>query len=409
MPLTSVTSGWRAPFRDLSLPALVAGFISMLTGYASSLVLVIQAGHAAHLTEGQITSWVWALSLAMGLTTLVCSMRYRVPVVIAFSTPGAALLIASLPTVPYAEAIGAFLFCAALTILVGVSGVFDTLMRRVPSSIASALLAGILFRISVQIFSMAQQQTTLILSMFFCYLIARRLFPRYAVLATLIVGVAVSGALGGLDFRHFAVSLARPELTWPRFSVAAIISIGIPLFIVAMASQNMPGLAVLRADGYRVRSTPLITATGIASFLAAPFGSHGVTLAAITAAICTNPDAHTDATKRYTAAMSCGVFYLIAGVFGATIVALFSAFPHALVAAVAAVALFGSIANGLHSAMFDAQHRDAALITFLVTASGMTLVSIGSAFWGLVAGIVAQTILHGFKRAAAHDEGNTRR
>jgi len=388
------------PLRDSSVSSIVAGFVAMMTGYTSSLALMFQAGRAAHLSDAQISSWIWALSVGMALTTIVLSLRYRAPIVIAWSTPGAALLITSLPNVPYPAAIGAFLVCAILLVLVGVTGVFDSVMKRLPSSLAAALLAGILFRIGIGLFTAAEHDTALVIAMLLTYLVIKRFAPRYAVVTALLAGIAVSAALGLLDFSHFSVALARPVLTIPTFSWSAVISIGIPLFIVAMASQNVPGLAVLRADGYDTPSSPLITATGIASVLFAPFGSHGVNLAAITAAMCTGPDAHPDPQRRYTAAVWCGVFYLIAGTLGATIAALFGAFPRTLVISIAALALFGSIMNGLANAMADMRQREPALITFMVTASGLTLLSIGSAFWGLVAGVLAYAILTVRKPAA---------
>ncbi len=382
------------PFADTSLSAVVAGFVAMMTGYTSSLVLMFQAGQAAHLTDAQISSWIWALSIGMAVCTIGLSLRFRAPIVIAWSTPGAALLVSSLPHVAYAEAIGAFIVCAVLLTVVGLTGWFDTLMKKIPAGIASALLAGILFEIGIEIFRAAQFQTALVLTMFFTYLIVKRLAPRYAIVTTLIVGTAAAGGLGLLDFSRFHVALAQPVFTMPAFSVAASVSIGIPLFVVAMASQNVPGIAVLRADGYTTPSAPLISTTGIASLLLAPFGSHGINLAAITAAICTGPEAHENRDKRYTAAVWCGIFYLIAGVFGATIAALFAALPKALVVSVAALALFGSIMSGLANAMQDLRQREAALVTFMVTASGLTLLSIGSAFWGLVAGVLTQLVLN---------------
>lgn len=381
------------PFADTSLATIVAGFVAMMTGYTSSLVLMFQAGQAAHLSPAQISSWIWSLSIGMGVTTIGLSLWYRAPTVIAWSTPGAALLIGSLPHVPYAEAIGAYLVCAVLLTAVGVTGWFDALTKRVPAGIAAALLAGILFEIGIEIFHAAQVQTPLVLTMFFAYLLLKRWVPRYAIVGTLVVGVAAAASLGLLDFSHFQVALARPVFTMPAFSVSAIVSIGIPLFVVAMASQNVPGIAVLRADGYNTPSSPLIATTGIASLLLAPFGSHGINLAAITAAICTGPHAHEDRTKRYMAAVWCGIFYLIAGIFGATIAALFAAFPQALVVSIAALALFGSIMSGLTNAMQNPHEREAALVTFMVTASGLTLLSIGAAFWGLVAGVITQVIL----------------
>jgi benzoate membrane transport protein len=382
------------PFSDTSVSAVVAGFVAMMTGYTSSLVLMFQAGQAAHLSDAQISSWIWALSIGMALCTIGLSLRFRAPIVVAWSTPGAALLVTSLPNVPYAEAIGAFIVCAVLLTAVGVTGWFDALMKRIPSGIAAALLAGILFEIGIEIFRAAEHQTALVLAMFFTYLVVKRATPRYAIPATLAAGVAVADALGLLDFSRFHVALAHPVFTMPAFSFSAIVSIGVPLFIVAMASQNVPGIAVLRADRYTTPSAPLIATTGIASLLLAPFGSHGVNLAAITAAICTGPEAHERHDRRYTAAVWCGVFYLIAGIFGATIAALFAAFPKALVVSVAALALFGSIMSGLANAMHDARQREPALVTFMVTASGLTLLSIGPAFWGLIAGVVTHVILN---------------
>ena len=366
----------------------------MMTGYTSSLVLMFQAGQAAHLTDAQISSWIWALSIGMAVCTIGLSLRFRAPIVIAWSTPGAALLVSSLPHVAYPEAIGAFIVCAVLLTVVGLTGWFDTLMKKIPAGIASALLAGILFEIGIEIFRAAQFQTALVLTMFFTYLIVKRLAPRYAIVTTLIVGTAAASGLGLLDFSRFHIALAHPVFTMPAFSLAASISIGIPLFVVAMASQNVPGIAVLRADGYTTPSAPLISTTGIASLLLAPFGSHGINLAAITAAICTGHEAHENRDKRYTAAVWAGIFYLIAGIFGATIAALFAALPKALVVSVAALALFGSIMSGLANAMQDLKQREAALVTFMVTASGLTLLSIGSAFWGLVAGVLTQLVLN---------------
>jgi benzoate membrane transport protein len=387
---------------DTSPSTLVAGFVAAMTGYTSSLVLMFEAGRAAHLDNAQISSWIWALSLAMGLCTIVLSLCYRVPVVVAWSTPGAALLISSLPGVSYPEAVGAFIACALLLTAVGVSGIFDAVMKHVPGGIAAALLAGILFEIVIEIAHAAQTQLPLVLVMLLVFLLGKRLLPRYAIVATLAAGTAMAGYLGLLDFSRFHVELVHPVLTAPRFSFTALVSIGIPLFVVAMTSQNLPGIAVLRADGYQTPSSPLIATTGVASLLFAPFGSHGVNLAAITAAICTGPEAHENPARRYTAAVWAGVFYLLCGVFGATIAALFDALPRALVVSVAALALFGSIGSGLTSAMQDTRQRDAALITFLVTASGLTLLSIGSAFWGLVAGLGTQCVLHfGARRDAA--------
>ncbi|MEX6665251.1 benzoate/H(+) symporter BenE family transporter [Pseudomonas sp. W2-17] len=392
--MTDVPLAPLRPLTDSSPSAIVAGFIAMMTGVTSSLVLMFQAGQAAGLTSAQISSWIWALFMGMAVCSIGLSLRYRSPITVAWSTPGAALLITSLGGVAYPEAIGAFITCAVLVIICGITGSFERLVKRLPTSLAAALLAGILFKIGSEIFVAAQHRTGLVLGMFFTYLIVKRYSPRYAVLVTLLVGVALSGMLGLLNFSGFALEVAMPVWTTPSFSIAATVSIGIPLFVVAMTSQNMPGVAVLRADGYQVPASPLITATGIISLITAPFGAHGINLAAISAAICTGPHAHEDRDKRYTAAIWCGIFYAIAGVFGATLAALFAAFPRELVLSIAALALFGSIINGLTVAMNEPKEREAALITFMVTASGLTLFSIGSAFWGIVAGVLTLLILN---------------
>ncbi len=399
--MTSVTpSAQQHFFRDSSASTVVAGFIAMLTGYTSSLVLMFQAGQAAGLSGGQISSWIWALSIGMAICSIGLSLRFRTPVVIAWSTPGAALLITSLPGVPYGEAIGAFIFASALIAVCGLTGSFERLMRKVPASLAAALLAGVLFNIGSEIFRAVEVQPLLVLGMFFSYLLAKRLVPRYAVLSALVVGCALSAVLGLLDFRQLSLEIAVPVWTTPSLSFAAIFSIGIPLFVIAMASQNMPGLAVLRAEGYQAPASPLISVTGIASVLLAPFGSHGIHLAAITMAICSGPEAHPDPARRYTAAVWCGVFYGIAGIFGATLAALFASFPSALVLSIAALALLGSIGSGLTQAMQMPREREAALITFMVTASGLTLFGIGSALWGLVAGVLTLLIVSAPKRSS---------
>ncbi len=385
-------------FADSSLSALVAGFIAMLTGHTSGLVLIFQAGQAAGLSDLLIASWIWALSLGMAVCTIGLSLYYRAPIVVAWSTPGAALLISSLPGVSFSEAIGAYLLCATLLTIVGLTGTFERLMRHLPASLAAALLAGILFRIASAIFDAVEQQSLLVLSMLGSYLIFKRLQPRYAVLAALIVGSGLAYQLGLLDLSAVPLSVAVPVWTTPTFTFNAAISIGLPLFVVAMASQNIPGLAVLRADGYNVPASPLLSATGIASFVLAPLGAHGVNLAAITAAICTGPHAHEDPRKRYTAAIFCGLFYALAGLFGASLVALFAALPSALLLSVAAIALLGSIGNGLSVAMHAPNEREAALLTFMVSASGVSFFGIGSAFWGLVAGVATLLIVNVGKR-----------
>ena len=387
-------------FRDLSASAVVAGFVTVLVGFASAAAIVFQAAGAVGASAAQVGSWMLALGLGMGLTGIGLSLRYRAPVVIAWSTPGAALLVTSSAGLSIEEATAAFLLSAALVTLVGFSGWFERAMDRIPVPIASGMLAGVLLRFGLGLFTAMSTELALALGMFLAYLFARRLAPRYAVIAALLVGVAVALVQGLLHLDAVHVGLARPIWVTPHFTARSIIGVGLPLFVVTMASQNVPGVAVLRASGYAVPVSPVIGWTGLVNLLVAPFGGFTVNLAAITAAICMGREAHEDPRRRYVAAVFAGLFYVIIGIFGATVVALLLAFPPELVAAIAGLALLATIGNGLALAMGQENQREAALVTFLVTASGVALAGIGSAFWGLVAGVATLGILRAAGRPA---------
>ena len=379
-------------FKDLSASAVTAGFVAVLVGFTSSVAIVFQAALAFGASPAEITSWMWSLGLGMGLCSLVPSLWLRKPVMIAWSTPGAAVL-ALAGGFSMTEAVGAFLVSAALVTLFGLTGWFEKIMDRVPVAICSGLLAGVLARFGLQAFLAAQTALPLVLLMLAAYLLGKRWLPRYAVVLTLLVGVvfvALRGELAGADI---AFGLAKPVFTAPTFSWSAVISLGVPLFVVTMASQNLPGVAVIRATGYGgpdgIPVSKIITLTGVATLVLAPFGAFALNLSAITAAICMGREAHEDPAKRYTAAVSCGAFYVLIGIFGAAITGVLTAFPKELVAVIAGLALLGTIANGLTAALRDENHREAALITFLVTLSGVVIAGVGSAFWGVVAGGIA--------------------
>ncbi|MED4584325.1 benzoate/H(+) symporter BenE family transporter [Brevibacillus choshinensis] len=380
---------------DFSVSALIVGLIATMVSYAGPLLIVFQAAKAANLSEALLSSWIWAISIGSGLTAIVLSIRFRTPIITAWSTPGAVLLVTSLSVYPFGDAIGAYLFSAVVITLLGVSGLFSTIMRYVPPSITTAMLAGILLSFGVQVFVSMQQLPALALPMIICYLLAKRWSPRYAVVFSLLVGLLAAFFLNRFDLGGIQVALVEPIFTMPTVSLDAIIGLGIPLCIVTMASQNAPGIGVLQADGYDTPASPLITTTGVASLLLAPFGAHGINLAAITAAICTGKEAHPDPSKRYIAGIACGAFYLVFSMFGATIVSVFSAFPKELIAVIAGLALFASLSSSLASAMSDAAKRESALITFLVTISGISIGGVGAAFWGLVAGVITNAILTG--------------
>lgn len=389
-------------FKDLSLSAFIAGFVAVLVGFTSSVAIVFQAALAFGATPELISSWMWALGLGMGLASALPSLWWRKPVMIAWSTPGAAVLAVAGAGYSMNEAVGAFIVCAGLITLAGATGWFERVMNKIPMEIASALLAGVLARFGLQAFLAAQTALPLVLLMLGAYLLARRFAPRYAVPLTLAAAIVFVAARGELAWRGVHFQLAMPVFTMPVFSWQAAVSVALPLFVVTMASQNLPGVAAIRAAGYQLPVSKLITLSGLATLVLAPFGAFALNLSAITAAICMGREAHDDPARRYTAAVSCGAIYVVIGLFGAAVTGLLTAFPKELVAAIAGLALLGTIGGGIAAAVQDESHREAALITFLVTLSGVTLAGIGSAFWGVVAGAAALGVQQlGRRRAAA--------
>jgi benzoate membrane transport protein len=379
--------------KDVSLSAVVAGFVTVLVGFTSSAAIVFQAAHAAGADAAQIASWMWALGLGMGITCIALSLRHRVPVVTAWSTPGAAMLITSTAGIPLEQTIGAFVVSAALITVAGFSRAFERVIDRIPLSLASGLFAGVLVRFGFEVFVAMKTQCALVLAMAAAYLLGRRLKPRYAVPGALLAGIVVAAAQGLLHLSDVSLAPAVPVWITPHFSMSALVGVALPLFIVTMASQNVPGVAVIRASGYRVPLSSVIGWTGVANLVLAPFGAFALNLAAITAAICMGREAHEDPARRWVASVAAGIFYVAIGLFGATVGALFAAFPRELVMAIAGLALIGTIGNGLAIAMANEREREPALVTFLVTASGVTLGGIGSAFWGVVAGVVTLLVL----------------
>lgn len=377
-----------AIFKDMSISAGVAGFVTILVGFTSAGVIVFQAATALGATASEISSWFWSLGLGMGLTTLGFSLLYRVPVITAWSTPGAALLITAAAEVSLEEATAGFLISAGLVILFGFTGWFERMMQALPVSLASGMLVGVLFQFGVNVFTAMQTQFLMVFVMFVVYSFLRQLVPRYAVMAALLLGMAIAGGQGLLRLDTIQLQWATPVFTAPQFSLNALIGVALPLFVVTMASQNVPGVATIQAFGYRVPSSPLVGWTGVATLLLAPFGAFAINLAAITAAISMGQEAHEDPSKRYIAGVTVGGLYIVTGLLGATVTAFFTALPQELVLAIAGLALLGTIGNGLVTALGQETEREAALVTFLVTASGLTLLGIGAAFWGLVAGVL---------------------
>lgn len=378
---------------SLTFPTVLSGFVAVLVGYASSAAIIWQAAAAAGATAPQIAGWMTALGLGMGISTLGLSWWYKAPVLTAWSTPGAALLATSLQGVTLSETIGIFIFANALIVICGVSGLFARLMKIIPHSLAAAMLAGVLLRFGLQAFSNLEGHLLLCGSMLLAWLLTKAFAPRYAIVATLLVGGLVAALKGDVVTERLTFALVMPEFIVPTFNLTPLISIGLPFFLVTMASQNAPGFATMKASGYPVAVSPLTIVTGGLALLLSPFGVYSICIAAITAAICQSPDAHPDAGKRWLAAAAAGVFYLLAGIFGDSISGLMAALPLSWIQTLAGLALLGTISGSLHQALHNEAERDAAIVTFLLTASGATLAGIGSAFWGLVAGGVCYALL----------------
>ncbi|EPT8874923.1 benzoate/H(+) symporter BenE family transporter [Cronobacter dublinensis] len=374
-------------------PAVIAGFVAVLVGYASSAAIIWQAATVAGATPAQTAGWMTMLGIGMGVSTLALSLWYRAPVLTAWSTPGAALLATSLSGSNLHEAVGIFMFASALIVICGATGLFARLMKIIPPGLAAAMLAGILLRFGLQAFGTLEGHFALCAAMTGAWLVSKAFAPRYAVVAALLAGVAVCLWQGEVNTGALHFAVAPPEFVAPAFNLASLLGVGLPFFLVTMASQNAPGVATLQASGYRVPVSPLMVTTGLLALLLAPFGVFSICIAAITAAICQSPEAHPNPDKRWIAAAMAGLFYLLAGVCGGSIGALMTALPTPWLQTLAGLALLGTIGTSLHQALANERGRDAALITFLVTASGVTLLGVGSAFWGLIAGGISYALL----------------
>ncbi|ADV67006.1 benzoate/H(+) symporter BenE family transporter [Deinococcus maricopensis] len=381
--------------RDASPTTVLAGFIAVLVGFTSSISLVFQAADRAHLTAAQTTSWLTAVYLAIAISGALLSWRYRAPVVTAWSTPALALIAQDAGQLTYPEFIGAYLVSAAIITLLGVTGLFERVTRRIPAPLASAMLAGILIPFVLGAFTALPRAPLTVGAMLLAFLIGRAFAARYAVLLALVAGVAAALLSGQVHFGVTSSVFGALTLTRPAFTVAGVLVLALPMTVLTLASQNLPGAAILRASGYsRVPTSPLITGTGLASLLSAPFGAHATNLAAITAAICTGPEAHADERRRYVAGLASACFYLLLAVFAGAVAAAVTAVPKPLVAALAGLALLGTVLSSLHAALADERWRESALITVVVTASGLTFLGLGAAFWGLALGGLSAALLN---------------
>lgn len=382
--------------RDSSLSSVVAGIVATLVGYSGSLVIVLEATRSVEASDAQVASWIWAISVGSGVSGLALTLITRVPIIVAWSTPGAALLISSLGGFTFAEAVGAFVLASGAATVVGVTGWFGRLLDKVPPALLNALLAGVLLPFVVAAAPAFVSAPALAGSIIVTFFLGKRFFDRYAVVAALGVGIAVASILGEFSAIAGEFGLTIPTYTGPVFSAPAALGVALPLFIVTMASQNAPGLALLRHSGYRPNDRLLIGGVSAVSTILAPFGNHGICMAAITAAIATGPESHPDLRRRYIAGVSGSLAYLAVGAFGGYLISVFQAIPGAAVTTLAAVALLPSTLGALTGAL-SATPREGvgALVTLATTMSGIVLLDVGSAFWGILAGYLVYLALPG--------------
>lgn len=379
--------------KDWASTAWVAGFLAVLISYAGPLVIFIQAAQAGNVSNAELTSWIWAISLGSGVSGLLLSWWLKQPIITAWSAPGTALLLTLFPGVGMPEVVGAYLTAAVIVIGIGVSGYFEKIVRFIPKGIAAGMMAGILFQFGMQAFRASMDLPSVVFAMVAVYLVSKRLWPRYSIVLVALTGFAVAFAMGKTNLQVLGLTIATPVFVVPQFNTGVFFSFTVPLVLVSLTGQYLPGMAVLQLAGYRTPSRAVVTGTGLASLLTACFGGITIVLAAITAALCTGKDAHPDASKRYIAGIANGVFYLVGGAFAGSIVQIFTAFPSALIAALAGLALIGAIVSNIRILAGEGAYIEPSVITFLATASGMSLFGLGAAFWGVVFGMVSFWLL----------------
>ncbi|MDX1992871.1 MAG: benzoate/H(+) symporter BenE family transporter [bacterium] len=392
--------------RALTLSGFIAGFIVVLIGYTGPLLIVLQAGEAGGLTQAQTTSWLWAVTVGNGLLTMFLSIYYRQPIIAPWPTAGAALLVTSLANYTLPQAIGAYLVAALGLVVIGATGIFGTLIARVPRAVVQGLLAGILLRFGIGIFRVLPQEPLLVTACIVVFFLLKRRRWRAPTLGVLVVGVVIAALSGDLNISGVNIALARPIITLPEFMLEAMLSLALPLCILAVTTQFAPGEAVLRSAGYRAPVNGIMVFIGLGSIPLAFLGGHGQSLGALTSALVASPDVSPDHSRRYAAAVASGAWYTLFGLFGATIISFFAGFPAALVAVIAGLSLSGTIASSLSGAMEQPDTRDAALVAFLCAAGEFSLFGIGAPFWGLVAGVAVYWLMRPLRRPVVVEAGS---
>lgn len=378
---------------DWSISATVAGFLAVLISYSGPLIIFFQAAQRAHVSTDIMVSWIWGISIGAAVSGIYLSIKYKTPVITAWSAPGTALLVTLFPNVSLNEAVAAYITSAIVIFLIGVTGYFDKLLKWIPQDVAAGMMAGILFQFGIGLFTASDSMPFIVFSMLIVFLIAKRLMPRYTMIWVLAAGVLLSLILGKMNPVDVSFNLAIPQWISPEWTWSSTLNLAVPLILVSLTGQFLPGMAIMKLSGYDTPAKPIITVTSIASLAVACVGGITIVLASITAALCMGKDAHELKEKRYIAGIANGIFYILGGLFAGSIVMLFSLLPKELVAALAGLALLGAIATNISVAMKNDNQRDAALITFLATASGMHFLGLSSVFWGICIGVIAHFIL----------------
>lgn len=384
--------------RALSVSGALAGLLVVITGYSGPILLVTAAAQAGNLSPQITASWILAIAVGNGLLTIGQSLYYRQPITAPWSTAGVALLVTMLPLLTIQQAVGAYIVCALAVALIGISGLFGRAMALVPLPVVAGLIAGILFNFGKGVYAALGSAGdpilfAIVVAMIVTYFVMKRLGFRAPTLGVMLVGAVLAAVSGKLNFGGVSLGLTQPVFIMPVFDLNAILTLGLPALALALTSQYAPGQAVLRTNGYDAPINGILRNTGLASVIIAFFGGHGATLGALTAAIVASPDSQPDADRRYASAVVSGFFYILFGLFGTTILALFAGFPRVLVEVVAGLALMGTIVTSLTSATANATEREAGVAAFLVTVSGITLLGIAAPFWGLLIGIGVYLIL----------------
>ncbi len=379
-PDTLPASGWTG--------IIASAATAVVVGFASTILLIMEAARAVGATPAQQASWAAALCIGMAVTSFILSWRTRMPVITAWSTPGAALIATSGAGIAYDQALGAFVVAGALMCLTAFVTPLARAIERIPSPLAAAMLAGILLRYTLGVPAAAIDQPLLVLPLIAIFFALRLSFPLYAVPASIVLGVAMAGISGGFMSACCSFGLTRFEWVTPAFNAATIMSLGLPLFLVTMAGQNLPGFAVLRAAGYPPPVKPLLFVTGVATVILAPFGGFAFNSAAITVALVTGPDCHPDPARRWLVAWPYLFLYTAVGLSAASFIGILGALPAPLITAIAGLALFAPLTAGIANMVKDPRDIESAAVTFLVTASGITVGGVDSAFWGLIAGLI---------------------